>query len=144
MTTPAKPISVLCVDDNDLVAEGLRRRFEQDPSLRWLGWVSDGDAVLSTVREARPDIVLMDIDLPGVDTFGLVEELAAQMPEVRSLMFSGHVRLSFIERALDCGAWGYLSKNEDTSTLMDCIKQAAGGAIVLSREVQAVQRSGLH
>lgn len=129
-------VRVLCVDDNDLVADGLRRRFAQEPRLVWLGWVGDAADAIERARELKPDVVLVDIDLPGVDTFALVERMARELPAVRAVMFSGHVRLSYIERALDSGAWGYLSKNEDTSSLIEGIKRVGAGEIALSREVE--------
>ncbi len=135
------PWRVLCVDDNELVASALQRRMQKEPLLRWSGVVSDGSAVLQTVRDVSPDIVLMDIDMPGVDSFTLVERLAAESPDVRVLMFSGHVTSEYIDRALNCGAWGYLSKNEDVAELLQGVLKAARGEIALSREATAVQRS---
>lgn len=138
-TTPL--IRVFCVDDNDLVADAMRRRIEHEPAMSWAGSVADVSAIIERVREARPDVVLMDIDMPGADAFAIVEQLAAELPEVRSVMFSGHVQPSYIQRALDSGAWGYLSKNDDAAALIEGIRQVALGRIVLSREVEAVQRN---
>lgn len=100
-------------------------------------------AQTGTVNPLMPDVVLMDIDMPGVDTFSMVERLAADVPTVRTLMFSGHVNRAFIDRAFDCGAWGYLSKNNDVARVIEGIRQAARGEIALSKEVQAVQRENL-
>lgn len=133
------PIRVLCVDDNELISSALQRRMQREPLLAWAGAVSEGAAVLRTVREVRPDIVLMDIDMPGIDSFSLVERLTSESPEVRVLMFSGHVTSEYIDRALNCGAWGYLSKNEDVAELLQGVLRAAGGEIALSREATAVQ-----
>lgn len=137
------PYRVLCVDDNELVASALERRMQKEPLLKWSGVVSVGSAVLQSVRDKSPDIVLMDIDMPGVDSFMLVERLAAESPEVRVLMFSGHVTSEYIDRALNCGAWGYLSKNEDVAELLAGVLKAARGEIALSREAMAVQHSAL-
>lgn len=131
---------ILCVDDNHLVGEALRRRITVEPALQWLGLVSDGREVEAAVRELNPDIVLMDVDMPEVDTFAVVERLTTQAPATRVLMFSGHVDLGYIDRALDCGAWGYLSKNDDVGTLIECICRAALGEVVLSSEAEAVHR----
>ena len=141
MSVAPSPVRVMCVDDNGLLAEALRRRIEQESGLQWAGFVSDGPEILDRVTEVKPDIVLMDIDMPGVDTFGLVEHLAAIHPDIRVVMFSGHVHVAYLERSLDCGAWGYLSKNEDTRELLDGIRRAAQGEIVFSREVREAQRS---
>lgn len=141
MNGSPRPIRVMCVDDNDLLAEALRRRVQQETCLEWAGFVSDVSSIAERIDDARPDVVLMDIDMPGVDTFILVERLAASHPDVRVLMFSGHVHPAYLDRSLDCGAWGYLSKNEDTADLIAGIRRAAAGEIVLSREVEESQRT---
>lgn len=133
-------LRILCVDDNEMMISAMERRVQHEPGLAWVGAVSDGAVALEAVRSARPDVVLMDIDMPGVDTFALVERLAEELPAVRVVMFSGHVRPGFIDRALDCGAWGYLSKSDDTANLIEGIRRVGKGEIALSREVLAVQR----
>lgn len=139
---PPKTLRLLCVDDNDLVAEALRRRVEQEPALVWVGLVNDGNQACRRVCEATPDVVLMDIDMPGVDTFALIREISRECPDARVVMFSGHVNREYVERALDCGAWGYLSKNEDVARLLEGVCQAGRGEIALSKEVEAVLEGG--
>lgn len=131
---------IMCVDDNSLVADALRRRLTIEPSLRWAGLVSDARSVDAMVDELAPDLVLMDVDMPEVDTFAIVQGLSGRSPGVRVVMFSGHVEIGYIDRALDCGAWGYLSKNEDVSSLIECIHRVMSGEVVLSAEAEAVYR----
>lgn len=138
---PHAPLRVLCVDDNEELAASLRRRITVEPSLAWAGVVTQGSQVLAQVRELRPDIVLMDIDMPETDSFDVLGQLAAQTPATRVLMFSGHVSHELIDRALDCGAWGYLSKNDEVDRLIEDIQRAGRGEFVFSREVMAVQRA---
>jgi DNA-binding NarL/FixJ family response regulator len=132
-------IRVLCVDDNDLVARSLSRRVGQEPGLEWLGVVTETDDIVQRVTEMAPDVVLMDIDMPGVDTFAIVEELASTHPTARVVMFSGHIDANYIQRALDSSAWGYLSKHDDVNNLISGIKLVGGGEIVFSRDVEAVR-----
>ena len=136
-------LRIVCIDDNAMIASALVRRLESDPTLTCIQVVREGNASYQVAREASPDIVLMDVDMPGVDTFAIVERLASELPEVRVIMFSGHVNPEFIDRALDAGAWGYLSKNEDVVDLIEAIRRAGQGEIVLSKEAQTVQRSAL-
>jgi two-component system response regulator DesR len=144
VNTPSpKRLSVLCVDDNELVAGALGQRFKHEPSLHWAGWQSDGSLVRGEVERLRPDVVLMDIDMPGMDAFALAKQISDDFPDTRVVMFSGHVQAAYIEKALDSGAWGYLSKNEDTTTLIDSIRRVGAGEIVLSREAEAVHRRSL-
>lgn len=128
------------MDDSALVADSVRRRLESEPSLTWTGCTADGGAVIERVRKLKPDVVLMDIDMPGVDTFWLVERLSLEAPDTRVVMFSGHAHRSFIDRALDCGAWGYLSKNDDAAKLMEGILKVGRGEIALSDEVRMIHR----
>ena len=144
MTTPqaALPLRVLCVDDNEELAESLRRRFATEKALAWAGVVLHGSEVLARVAAERPDIVLMDIDMPETDPFDLLVRITEQAPRTRVLMFSGHVSREYIDRALDCGAWGYLSKNDEVEGLIEQIVRAGQGHFVFSKEVLAVQRAG--
>ncbi len=136
----AQPLRVLCVDDNTLVADALGRRLAQEPTIRWLGLVSEGTLVVPRTLELRPDVLLMDVDIPDVNTFAIVERLSREAPSVRVVMFSGHVNAGYIGRALDCGAWGYLSKHENGEVLIDCIKRVGRGEVVLSAEADAVHK----
>ncbi len=136
----ARPLSVLCVDDNPLIAVALQRRLEQEPGLTWAGVVSDGARAYDDITRLKPDIVLMDIDMPNTDSFAIVERLAGEQPHIKAIMFSGYVSRAYIDRALDCGAWGYLSKNDDVAKLLDAIKRVVEGDLVFSDEVETVRR----
>ncbi len=136
-----RPLRVLCVDDNEDLAEAMRRRIAVEPSLAWAGIVGQGSEVLARVAELKPDIVLLDIDMPETDSFDLVQRLSGAAPRCRVLMFSGYVSLEYIDRALDCGAWGYLSKNDDVDRLIEDIRRAGRGEVAFSREVLAVQHA---
>ena len=138
MTDQPHTLRVLCVDDNEMVSQALRRRLADEPGLEWAGVVRDGGEAFERVRQVRPDVVLMDIDMPGVDTFAIVARLSAEVPDSRVVMFSGHINPGYIDRALDCGAWGYLSKNDDVSALMDGIRLVGRGEIAMSHDVETV------
>lgn len=142
MTSPGDgALRVLCVDDNELVARSIALRLDREPDITCLGAIHDGAEICRRVQQHRPDVVLMDVDMPGVDTFAIVDQLAAESPEIKVIMLSGHVNHDFISRALDSGAWGYLSKDEDVAMLIDSLRRVAGGEVVFSREVQSVMRA---
>lgn len=134
------PLRIFCVDDNDIVASALQDRLGHEQFLLWVGWAPDGSEVATQLRRLKPDVVIMDLDLPGTDTFALVENLATELPEARVVIFSGHVQPVDVDRALDCGAWGYISKNDDVEALIDGIRRIGRGEIVLSKEVETVMR----
>jgi DNA-binding NarL/FixJ family response regulator len=133
-----RPISVVLVDDNDMLAEALRRVLAKDPRFAWGGWAANREEVVRLLAGARIDLVLMDVDLPGTDTFALVRELASRQTPIRSVMFSGHVRREYVDAAVDAGAFGYLSKDDDLGSICANLVLAHGGQVVLSRIVRQI------
>ena len=125
-------VSVLLVDDNDILAESMKRLLSRDDRFAWAGWIEDPSNLTEQVREAHPDVVLMDVDMPGVEPFELVRELAAATPQAKVVMFSGHVREDYAESAIDAGAYGYLHKDDDLGAILDNLQRAHKGEIVLS------------
>jgi len=126
--------SVVCIDDNQLVAEALERRLGLERDFSWRGWLSERDDILKRVTDLAPDLVLLDIDLPGLDAFELVQRLARYAPRSRVVMFSGHLRSDYLELALAAGAWGYISKSSSTHALLEALRRVARGDVVLDRE----------
>lgn len=131
------PIKLMVVDDNDFIAESLRRRLASNPAFQWCGWLDSASALPAAAAERQPHIVLLDIDIPGDDAFDALRRVAKSFPDIRVVMFSGHVRKALIDRAITDGAWGYLSKNEPVPTILDVVRQVAAGEFTLSPEAQA-------
>jgi two-component system response regulator DesR len=131
------PIKVLCVDDNDLVAEAIKTNLRSAGGFRWVGHLEKADELPQRVARDHPDVVLLDIDMPGRDPFEAVAELTRTSPETHVLMLSALVRSDLIDRALDAGAWGYLSKN-DSSTLVSAIRRVDDDEFVMGPEAAAV------
>ncbi len=129
-------IKVLCVDDNPLVRQAIESRLRDVPGIEWLGDLSEADSLAAIARARRPDVVLLDIDMPGRDVFDALEDLTESCPDVHVLMFSGVVRSDLIERAFNAGAWGFVSKNDSSELLVQAIKRVADGEVVLGPEVQ--------
>jgi DNA-binding NarL/FixJ family response regulator len=129
------PVRLMCVDDNALVAQAVERRVACEPDMAWSGWAERTDDVLAHVQRENPDVILLDIDMPGRDAFEVVREIAQQFPDARVVMFSGYVRADYIERAIDAGAWGYISKNESVSDMLAAVRRVAAGEFMLTQEV---------
>jgi two-component system response regulator DesR len=125
------------VDDNRLLADAMERRLAFTPELQWAGWISDTLDAVEAIARAKPDVVLLDIDMPGRDCFEIVREVAREDPEIKIVMFSGYIRPEYIDRAIEAGAWGYLSKNEEMDEVVSAILRVARGDFVLSPEVQS-------
>jgi len=136
MLTEHKLIKVLCVDDNDLLVEAIEINLKLTGRFQWLRRLRSADRLVSRARKDRPDVVLLDIDMPGADPLIVLEELTRACPDVRVLMLSGLVRRDLIERAIDAGAWGYLSKG-DGALLISAIERVANGEFVMGPEARS-------
>lgn len=137
----ANPKRILCVDDHAFLAEGLKARFEMEPDLEILGWLSSAEDLLRVVKEKRPDIVLLDIEMPGPDPFEAMRELHRRYPDVRAIVLSAYVREHYFEAAAEAGAWGYLSKGDTPENIVAGVRKVARGEFALSPEVE--ERCGL-
>jgi DNA-binding NarL/FixJ family response regulator len=127
----SKSIGLLCIDDNPLVAEALARRIALESDFRWLGWLSGREDIAERVGALEPDIVLLDIDLPGVDAFEVVSLLSEKTPGSRVVMFTGFDRPEYQEQALARGAWGYISKDVATGSLLSSLRRVANGEVAM-------------
>jgi DNA-binding NarL/FixJ family response regulator len=134
MTTSSQ-ITVLLVDDHVLVRHGFRRILEDENSITVVGEAGDGIRALTMVRELRPNIVLMDCAMPGGDGFSATREIANSYRESKVVMLSMHSEASWVRRALDAGARGYILKNAIELDLVPMIKRVAAGEITLDPEI---------
>ncbi len=130
------PIRVLCVDDHSFLIEGLAARFDLESDLEFVGSLPNAERLVSEVKESRPDIVLLDIEMPGPDPFEAADDLRRQCPDVRTVFLSAYVRDHYISAAVKAGAWGYFSKSEDADTIVKGIRRVAGGDFAFSPKVQ--------
>jgi DNA-binding NarL/FixJ family response regulator len=121
-------IRVMCVDDNDFVAEAIRRKLAMDRAFTWAGWLPEARDMVEKVKENKADVVLLDIDMPGKDSFEALSELAAACPDARVIMLSGYVRADYIDRAVE--------------TILSAIQQVARGSFVMGSEVAAELKRG--
>jgi two-component system response regulator NreC len=126
----------LCVDDHSFLVEGLAARFELERDVELVGSLPSAERLLAVATETRPDIVLLDIEMPGADAFVAAEDLRRQCPEVRTIFLSAYVRDHYISAAVKAGAWGYFSKSEDAETIIKGIRKVAGGEFAFSPKVQ--------
>jgi DNA-binding NarL/FixJ family response regulator len=136
------PIAIMLVDDNQLAAEALERWLLTVPGMRWIGWAADGPTAKAMVAERTPDVVLLDVEIPGTDTFELLRHLNQDFPQLRVVMFSAYVRAEYIDRALGDGAAGYIFKDEPLPVIADILRRAGAGECVLSPAAMAAMLSG--
>lgn len=134
--TAGAPIRVLCVEDNELVAEAIGRKLSGHADFEWLGWVNTAESLYERVEQTAPDVVCMDLDIPGQDAFGMIRALKDKSPHTRVLILSGFVQSDYIDRAVHAGAWGYLSKAEESRVIVDAFRKVAAGSFVMGRHSQ--------
>lgn len=131
-----KQIRILCVDDHAFLVDGLRTRFEMENDLTCVGSLDSAEALVDEVRRLKPDIVLLDIEMPGPDPFEKAGELRRLSPNTKVVILSAYVRDHYITAALQAGAWGYFSKSDEASVIVDGIRQAARGEFAFGETVK--------
>src|SRR5687767_9841881 len=135
MTLTRPPIRVFCVDDHAFLVEGLQARLSMARDMEFVGRLSNAEDLVAEVKRTKPDIVLLDIEMPGPDPFEAMEDLRRQCPNVRTIMLSAYVRDHYIDAAVNAGAWGYLCKDDDPDAIIHAIRDVAGGAFVFGPNV---------
>ena len=135
-TATARPPTVLCVDDNPLIADALRRTFARAGGWSWLGWLPEAGGLLEAARADPPAVVILDLDMPGADPFEVLARMTAEFPGTRTVVFTGHVRCDLVDRAVAAGAWGYVSKNDGEGALTGAVAAVLRGEFAISPEVR--------
>jgi len=121
-------IRVAIVDDHDLVREGIRAILEQDPMFQVVGETGDGQEAVRLANRVRPDVMLMDVHLPGgIGGLEATESIVADCPEVRVIILTQYENREYIRRAIRIGARGYLLKRSVAAQLKEAIKTVYGG-----------------
>lgn len=125
-------MKVFIVDDDELVAESLEILLSADPSLTFVGSATDGGAALEAIKEARPELVLMDIQMPGMDGIEATRRIKEAFPRIRVVMLTTFHDYRSIHRSLQAGASGYLLKSDPTAKQLRTIKAVYEGLPVIS------------
>jgi DNA-binding NarL/FixJ family response regulator len=134
---PDKPIRLLLADDHHVVRLGLASLFDFEPSIDLCGYAEDGLQVVEEYRRLHPDVVLMDLRLPGIDGVEATRRIRAESPDARILLLSAFDTDQDIHRAIRAGAAGYLVKNAPASELIHAIHAVGRGEEYFSDEIAA-------
>jgi len=130
-------IRVLLADDHSVVREGLRMFLERDPDLAVVGEATNGQEAIELSREFRPDVVLMDLLMPGMDGIAATAAIRSELPETEVIALTSVLESASVVGAVKAGAIGYLLKDIQASELRRAIKAAAAGQIQLSPQASA-------
>jgi DNA-binding NarL/FixJ family response regulator len=133
---PAQPrVRVVVVEDETWLRQNLVQEIDRDPSLRCVNGYRTAEEALQGIPADRPDVVLMDINLPGMDGVECIRHLRVTMPGVRCLMLTVYEESEKIFNSLLAGASGYLLKRSGTAELLEAIHQASDGGSPMSSSI---------
>lgn len=130
-------IKVLLVDDHSVVRQGLRMFLALDPDLEVIGEAADGREAVSTAKRLKPDVILMDLIMPGLDGISAIEILRAELPNTEIIALTSVLEDEKVLGAIRAGAIGYLLKDTRAEDLIRAIKAAAMGQVQLSPQAAA-------
>ncbi len=121
------PTRVMIVDDHPMVAEGIEAILDTYPDIEVVGTLSDGQQAVDQVAARAPDVVLMDLNMPGMNGLSATEMLMEDHPQVKVLILSMHDSPEYISTALSHGASGYVLKDVPTEQIKEAIDTVMGG-----------------
>jgi DNA-binding NarL/FixJ family response regulator len=124
-------IRILLVDDHCVVRAGLRALIEGQPDMEVVGEASDGAEVLTHIECLHPDVVVLDLSMPRVNGLEAAQQLRASALETRILVLSVHEDATYLRRALEAGASGYVLKRAAAESLIGAIREVGGGKVYL-------------
>ena len=129
------PTHILLVDDHAVVRMGFRLLLEGTPSMKVVAEAESGEEALRAYPKLRPDVIVMDISMPGIGGLEAISRILAREPKARILVLSAHEDAMHARRALKAGALGYLTKRSAAEELIKAIRQVAQGKIYLEPSV---------
>jgi DNA-binding NarL/FixJ family response regulator len=121
-------VRVLIADDEPLFAEALEVLLASDERIEVVGRAADGSQAVELARQLEPDLVLMDLSMPGVDGFGATEQIVGGPGGVRVLVLTGSEDPADVAKARRAGATGYITKDRIAETLVDAVLRAGSDA----------------
>lgn len=130
------------VDDHDVVRSGLTVLLSAELGIEVAGQAADGSAALAEAERLRPDVALLDIDLPGLDGITVAAGLAERLPSCRTVMLTALDRPGHLRRALAAGAVGYLLKSTPPAGVADAVRRVAAGGRAIDARMREEERSG--
>lgn len=141
------PITILLADDHDVVRLGLRRLLEAEPDFQLVGEAAEGLVVVSLVEQLQPNVLILDLMMPGLSGLEIMRQVAQRVPQTRIVVLSMYANEAYVVEAVRNGALAYVLKGSHASELVRAVREVAAGRHYLSpplseRTVEAyVQRA---
>jgi DNA-binding NarL/FixJ family response regulator len=128
-------IRVLVAEDHPLVREGIMRALERDPGIEVIGEADNGITAMDLARQLKPDVMVLDLRMPGLGGAAVLERLRAELPEIRALIMTANESPESLLDAVAAGAAGYLSKRTTGEELRQAVITTYGGGSVITPEL---------
>jgi len=128
-------IRVLLTDDHEVVRAGYARLLESTPDIDVIADASSGEEACSEYFNLQPDVLVMDLNMPGIGGLEASRRILARDPKARILVFSVHENETMLERALDVGIKGYISKRSASQVMIEAVRQVAAGEVYIGQEL---------
>jgi DNA-binding NarL/FixJ family response regulator len=120
-------ISIVLADDHRIVREGVRALLESEPDFRVLSEARDGPEAVSMVERYHPDVLLLDLVMPGMNGLEVTNEVRQRFPDTHVVVLTMHANEAYVLEALEAGAQGYVIKDSSFGELMHAIREVAAG-----------------
>jgi DNA-binding NarL/FixJ family response regulator len=131
-------IGVLLADDHPVVRRGLKATIEEDEGLRVIAEAADGTEALQKIFDLKPEIAILDIDMPGLNGLGVARELAQRNVDTRIIFMTFHANEDLMRAAMDVGGKGYLLKGSETDEIAAAIHAVSAGRTYIGSTMAAV------
>ncbi|MGM0914553.1 MAG: response regulator [Pseudomonadota bacterium] len=128
-------IKVLIADDHHLVRTSLAHLLNAEKDLRVIGEASNGEEAITQTRRLKPDVVLMDVRMPGIGGLEATRKITRTLPDARVLVLTAWLEDTFAQRLLDAGAWGLVSKDSQHDEMVRAIREVFHGQRYVSPDV---------
>ena len=131
---------VFIVDDHYMVVEGIRSLLSEESAIEWMGHASNAESCMAFLQKQQPDVILMDINMPGRSGIDLCRDVKANYPGIFVIGLSTFNQQSFIQKMMDHGASGYVLKNATQKELLEAIDTVIKGRTYFSEEAADMMR----